>query len=83
MRDNDLIDHFRRHYDAPEADNAAVMDETTRRFLKEPAKIRKVFVDSLEATTLNDEIGIRERAERLSIHRHFRAIHQDLKRVGR
>jgi hypothetical protein len=78
-----LIDHFRRHYDAPDADNELVLKETERRFLGSPWEARKLFVDALETAMLNDEIGIKERAERLNLHRHFRAIHQDLKRVGR
>jgi hypothetical protein len=83
MRDNDLIDHFRRHYDAPDADNEAVLQETERRFLQTPWEARKVFVDALETSMLDWEIGVRERAERVSLHRRFRDIHFDLKRIGR
>jgi hypothetical protein len=83
MHDNDLLNHWRKHYDAPEADNEAVLAETETRFLRQPWELRKVFVDALEQEMLNDEIGIRERAERLSLHRRFRAIHDGLKRVGR
>lgn len=83
MRDNDLITQWRRHYDAPDADNDAVLAETDARFLKQPWELRKVFVDGLERDMLNDEIGIRERAERLSLHRHYKQIHKSLKKIGR
>jgi hypothetical protein len=79
----DLIQHFRKHYDAPDADNEAVLRETERRFVGTGWEARKFFVDALETAMLDSEIGIKERAERLNLHRHFRAIHQDLKRVGR
>jgi hypothetical protein len=79
----DLINHFRRHYDAPDADNDAVLKETERRFLQTPWEARKLFVDALETSMLDWEIGVRERADRLTLHRRFSAIHQDLKRVGR
>jgi hypothetical protein len=79
----DLINHFRRHYDAPDADNEVVLKETEWRFLRTPWEARKVFVDALETAMLDEEIGIKERADRLNLHRHFKAIHQDLKRVGR
>jgi hypothetical protein len=83
MRDNDLFNQWRKFYDAPDADNDAVLAETEARFLKQPWELRKVFVDALEQEMLNDEIGIRERAERLTIHRRFNNIHQGLRRVGR
>ena len=83
MNDSELLSRFRKFYDAPEADNAAVLEETEARFLKQPWELRKVFVDGLEQEMLNDEIGIRERAERLAIHRRFRALHDGLKRVNR
>jgi hypothetical protein len=83
MHDNDLLARFRKFYDVPEADDAAVLEETEARFLKQPWETRKFFVDGLEQEMLNDEIGMKERAERLSLHRRFRALHEGLKRVGR
>jgi hypothetical protein len=83
MNDSELLDRFRKFYDSPEADNETVLQETEARFLRQPWELRKVFVDGLEQEMLNDEIGIRERAERLSIHRRFNNIHQSLKRLGR
>jgi hypothetical protein len=83
MRDSDLLTHWRKHLDAPGADNTAVLEEMESRFLREPWAGRKVFVDSLEQDTQADEISIRERAERLSIARRFRRIHEGLKKVGR
>ena len=43
---------------------------------------RKVFVEAFEADTQAEEIGIRERAERVAIRRRFRALHDGLKRVN-
>jgi hypothetical protein len=80
---SELLDRFRKFYDSPEADNEAVLQETEARFLKQPWELRKVFVDGLEQEMLNDEIGMKERAERLGLYRRFRAIHEGLKRVGR
>ena len=64
-------------------DNADVLAETETRFVREPWAERKVFVEALEKAMLDDEIGIRERAERVAIHRRFRALHDGLKRVNR
>ena len=83
MHDNKLFEHWRRHYDAPSADNEAILAETEARFLRESQDQRKGFVDGLETAMLDDEIGMKERAERLSLHRRFRALHEGLKRVGR
>jgi hypothetical protein len=83
MQDNDLLDHWRKHYDQPDADNDAVLKETESRFLKQPWELRKVFVDSLQEQMLDWEISIKERAERLALHRRFNEIHQSLKRLGR
>jgi hypothetical protein len=85
MRDNDLLTHWRRHYDAPDADNEAVLAETEARFLQQRPEDRKMFVDALETNMLDwdQSIGIRERGERMSLHRRFSTIHQNLKRLGR
>ena len=83
MNDNDLLTHWRKHYDQFDADNDAVLAETEARFIKQPWELRKGFVDGLETAMLDDEIGIKERAERLSLHRRIRALHEGLKRVGR
>jgi hypothetical protein len=83
MHDNDLLTQWRKHYDAPDADNDAVLAETEARFIKRPWEERKFFVDGLETAMLDDEIGMKERAERLSLHRRFRMLHEGLKRVGR
>ena len=61
MHDNDLLARFRKFYDVPEADDAAVLEETEARFLKQPWETRKFFVDGLEQEMLNDEIGMKER----------------------
>jgi hypothetical protein len=81
----DLHDRFRKFYDAPDADNEAVLQETEARFLKQPWEQRKIFMDDLENAMLDwdQSIGIRERAERHSLHRRFRQLHEGLKRVGR
>jgi hypothetical protein len=83
MQDNDLLTHWRKHYDAPDADNEAVLAETDVRFLKQTWEQRKGFVDGLETAMLDDEISIKERAERLSLHRRYKQIHERLKNVGR
>ena len=80
---DDLLNHWRKHYDAPDADNEAVLAETQNRFVREPWELRKLFVDGLEQNTLDWECGMKERAERLSLFRHFRDIHHGLKRLGR
>jgi hypothetical protein len=80
---SDLLTHWRKHYDQPDADNEAVLQETEARFLKIPRDQRKAFVDGLETAMLDYEIGLKERAERLTIHRRFRSLHEGLKRVGR
>jgi hypothetical protein len=80
---DDLLTHWRRFYDAPDADNEAVLTETQNRFVREPWESRKVFVDGLEQNSLDPEIGMKDRAERLSLYRHFRDIHHGLKRLGR
>jgi hypothetical protein len=83
MQDNDLLRHWRAHYDAPDADNSTILAQTEALFIKQPWEQRKGFVDGLETAMLDYEIGIKERAERLSLHRRFRALHEGLKRVGR
>jgi hypothetical protein len=79
----DLLDDFRKFYDAPDAHNEAVLAETEARFLQHPASSRKQFVDGLEHGMLADDIGIEERAERMNLHRRFNTIHQNLRRLGR
>ena len=59
------------------------MAETEARFLQHPDIRRKQFVDGLENGMLDDDIGIKERAERMKLHRRFNTIHQNLRRLGR
>jgi hypothetical protein len=81
--DDNLLDHFRKFYDAPAADNEAVQAETEQRFVRNPDFLRKQFVDGLAHGMLNDEIGLRERSERMNIHRRFNTNYQNLRRLGR
>ena len=50
---DDLLNHWRKHYDAPDADNEAVLAETQNRFVRQPWELRKVFVDGLEQNSLD------------------------------
>ncbi len=80
---DDLLNNFRRFYDAPDADNEAVLAETQNRFVRHSWEARKVFVDGLEQSSLDPEISMKNRAEKLSLFRHFRDLHFGLKRLGR
>ena len=62
MPDNDLLAHWRKIYDAPDADNAAVLAETEARFLQQTPFGRKQFVDGLEQGLLAEDVGLKERA---------------------
>ena len=80
---DDLLTQWGKFYDAPDADNQQILAETEGRFVMQPWEARKVFVDGLENRSLDPEVGLKDRAERLSLFRHFRDIHHGLKRMGR
>ena len=64
-------------------DEQQILAETEGRFVMQSWEARKVFVDGLESRSLDPEVGMRDRAERISLFRHFRDLHHGLKRLGR
>ena len=75
------VETFKKFYDT--TDDDAAINETVERFLLADPGTRQQFVQGLETSMLEDEIGLSERAQRHALHRQFRGIHDGLKRLGR
>jgi len=76
-----VLEQFQNFYEQSDANEAVA--EAEARFLRAGAAERRPFVDGLRVASLEDSINMRERAERVALHRHFANIDASLRRLGR